>query len=73
MSDERYRMSFTTGGLYHRESVKLDAIYLDLRDWTFVRNRVIANNLLQTRTLSSLKRVCREVLSRLATLSFGGH
>jgi len=66
-------MSFTTGGLYHRESVKLDAIYLDLRDWTFVRNRVIANNLLQTRTLSSLKRVCREVLSRLATLSFGGH
>ena len=25
MSDERYRMSFTTGGLYHPESVKLDA------------------------------------------------
>jgi len=62
-------MSFTTGSLYHRESVKLAALYLELGDWNAVRDKVISNNLLQTRTLNTLKRVCREVISRLKTLS----
>jgi hypothetical protein len=69
MSSDRYSMSFTTGSLFHRESVKLAALYLDLGDWNSVRNKVIAENLLQTRTLNTLKRVCREVVSRLKTLS----
>jgi hypothetical protein len=64
-------MSFTTGSLFHRESVKLVALYLDLGDWNSVRDKVIAENLLQTRTLNTLKRVCREVISRLKTLSSG--
>ncbi len=71
MSDDRYTMSFTTGGLFHRESVKLAALYLDLGDWNSVRNKVIAENLLQSRTLNTLKRVCREVISRLKTLISG--
>lgn len=62
-------MAFTTGSLFHRESVKLAALYLDLGDWDAVRDRVITENLLQTRTLNTLKRVCREVISRLRTLS----
>lgn len=62
-------MSFTTGGLFHRESVELAALYLDIGDWNSVRDKVVAENLLQTRTLSTLKRVCREVISRLRTLS----
>lgn len=62
-------MSFTTGGLFHRESVNLAALYLDLGDWNSVRDKVVAENLLQTRTLNTLKRVCREVVSRLRTLS----
>ena len=62
-------MSFTTGSLFHRESVKLVALYLELGDWNAVRDKVISNNLLQTRTLNTLKRVCREVISRLKTLS----
>ena len=62
-------MSFTTGSLFHRESVKLAALYLELGDWNTVRDKVISNNLLQTRTLNTLKRVCREVISRLKTLS----
>lgn len=61
-------MSFTTGSLFHRESVKLTALYLDLGDWNSVRDKVIAENLLQTRTLNTLKRFCREVISRLKTL-----
>lgn len=69
MTNERYSMSFTTGGLFHPESIKLAALYLELGDWRSVRGRVIAENLLQTRTLSTLKRVCSEVVSRLRTLS----
>jgi len=64
-------MSFTTGSLFHRESVKLAALYLDLGDWNSVRDKVIAENLLQSRTLNTLKRVCREIVSRLKTLSSG--
>lgn len=71
MSNDRYSMSFTTGTLFHRESVKLAALYLDLGDWRSVRDKVIAENLLQTRTRNTLKRVCREVVSRLRTLTQG--
>jgi len=71
MSNDRYSMSFTTGSLFHRESVKLAALYLELGDWNSVRGRVIAENLLQTRTMNTLKRVCQEVISRLKTLSSG--
>jgi hypothetical protein len=68
MSNDRYSMSFTTGSLFHRESVKLAELYLDLGDWNAVRDKVIAKNLLQTRTLNTLKRVCSEIVSRLRTL-----
>ncbi len=64
-------MSFTTGSLFHRESVELAALYLDPGDWNSVRDKVIAENLLQTRTLNTLKRVCYEIISRLGTLSPG--
>jgi len=69
MNNDRYSMSFTTGGLFHRESVKLAALYFNLDDWNSVRDKVVAENLLQTRTLSTLQRVCREIVSRLRTLS----
>lgn len=69
MSKDRYSMSFTAGSLCHHESVKLAALYLDLGDWNSVRDKVSAENLLQTRTLNTLKRVCREVIARLRTLS----
>jgi signal transduction histidine kinase len=45
--------------------------YLDLGDWNSVRDKVIAGNLLQARTLNTLKRLCREVISRLRTLGLG--
>lgn len=72
MSEKRYSLSFTTGSLFHRESVELAALYLELSDWTKVRETVITGNLLQTRTLNTLKRVCREIISRLKTLSHSG-
>lgn len=71
MNNDRYSMSFTTGSLFHRESVELAALYLELGDWSSVRDKVVAENLLQTRTLNTLKRVCREIISRIRTLSLG--
>jgi len=44
-------------------------MYLDLGNWNAVRDKVITNNLLQTRTLNTLQRVCREVISRLRIMS----
>ncbi|CAM4050229.1 DUF1819 family protein [Aeromonas bestiarum] len=69
MSNDRYSMSFTTGCLFHRESIELAAMYLDLGNWNAVRDKVITENLLQTRTLNTLQRICREVISRLRLLS----
>ncbi len=66
---DRYSMSFSTGTLLHRESVNLAALYLDLGDWTAVRQQAIEENLLQSRTLNTLRRVFQEVASRLKTLT----
>lgn len=68
MKDERYIMSLTTGGLFLRESVKLATLFLEQGDWNTLRDKVISENLLQTRTVSTSKRFCREIISRLKTL-----
>lgn len=69
MSNDRYIMSFSTGGLFHLESVKLAALYLELGDWDLAKGKVLSDNLLQARTLSTLNRNCREIISRLKALS----
>lgn len=69
MIHNRYTMAFTTGGLFCRESVRLAELFLDRSDWNAVRDQVIAENLLQARTVKTLKHICREVLLRLKTLS----
>lgn len=71
MSNDRYSMSFTTGSLFYRESVNMAKLYLDLGDWGSVRDKVIAENLLQARAINSLKRVCNEIVSRLKTMNLG--
>ena len=62
-------MSFTTGGLFHRESVKVASLYLEFGDWDVTRENIINQNVLQARALNTSKRVCREVISRLKSLS----
>ena len=64
-------MSFTTGGLFRGESVKLATLFLELNDWKAVRERVLSDNLLQARTLNTSKRVCNEIVSRLKKLDPG--
>jgi hypothetical protein len=68
-SNTRYRISFTSGSLYHRESVLLAGLFHELGDWESVRVEGVKRNLLQTRTESTAKRVCRETVARLKTLS----
>ena len=69
MNNDRYSMSFTTGGLFHRESLKLSELYREIGEWNTVRDKVISENLLQARTLNTSKRICREIISRLKNLS----
>ena len=64
-----YVMSFSTGGLFRRESLEAASLFLQSGSWDAVRKEIMAKNLLQARTLSTLQRECREVLSRLRLLN----
>lgn len=68
MSIAQYKMSFSTGGLNLAESIILSSMYLELNDWELVKEKAVVENILQARTISSLKRVCRELISRLKSL-----
>jgi len=63
--DDRYALSFTSGGLLVREADLIASEYLQLGDWAIVRQRVIERNLLQARTTSSTARLARETIQRL--------
>jgi hypothetical protein len=65
---ERYKLSFTVGGLYLKGAPVAANLYLDLRDWVAVRAALDAENLLQARTTSSAKRWGRELVQRLEEL-----
>jgi len=62
-------MSFTAGTLLYHESVKLAELYRDLNDWPAVKEKALDENLLQARTRSAAKRICRETISRLKLLT----
>ena len=62
-------MSFTAGALLQPESVTIAKLYLELGDWDLVKDKVIAENLLQSRALSTLKRLSHEIIARLSTLN----
>jgi len=69
LNSNEYIMSFTTGGLFHRESVKIAALFLQLGDWDAVRAEAQRHNLLQARAESTAQRVNRELCFRLSVLS----
>jgi hypothetical protein len=64
-----YRMSFTTGGLFHQESLRLAELHRQLGDWDATWAKAMETNLLQSRTQSTLRRTSRELILRLLTLS----
>ena len=65
----RYALSFTSGALLMREAAIAAPLYLRERDWSKVRGAIEQDNLLQTRTVSSGRRLSREVAQRLEVLS----
>lgn len=69
MNKVKYRMSFTTGGLFLHESVKLAHIYQAIHDWELVKQKTLAENILQTRTVKSAQRIVYEIIKRLRHLS----
>lgn len=68
-ASERYKLSFSVGGLYLQGAPVAARLYLDLRDWTAVRAALDADNLLQARTESSARRWGRELVQRLEELT----
>ncbi|PJI93571.1 DUF1819 family protein [Luteimicrobium subarcticum] len=66
---QRYRLSFSTGGLFLLGGPVAARLFLDLHDWAAVRGALNAGNLLQARTVSSATRWSRELVQRLEELS----
>ncbi len=67
-TSDRYRLSFTTGGLFLQEAPLIATRYLALRDWAQTREQVRAENLLQVRTAATATRVSQELIARLELL-----
>lgn len=65
---ERYRLSFTTGGLFLQEALLVVERYLALRDWKQTREQVRGENLLQVRTAAAATRISKELIARLELL-----
>ncbi len=65
----KYRLSFGTGNAYLNESNLILKKYLENKNWRETEKYSIENNILQTNTLSSEKRIFREISLRLRSLS----
>ncbi len=64
---ERYRLSFTFGGLLGHETRVIAKEYLKDRDWTSAKSRILKQNLLQKTRLSSSRRYFGEIRDRLSS------
>jgi len=65
---ERYRLSFTTGGLFLRESEDAARRFLQVGSWVLARAELRSENALQVRTATAALRISKEVVARLETL-----
>lgn len=69
MNEKKYKVSFTTGGLYFQEAIKIASLYLQCQDWAAVTEKAKKENFLQARTGNSIVRTSREVIQRVQTLT----
>jgi hypothetical protein len=68
-AEPNYKISFTTGSLFYREARKTVELFFELNDWSLVKSTILSQNLLKTRTQSSLIRTTRELIQRLKVLT----
>lgn len=66
---EKYRLSFGTGGLYVTESTQLIQSFEELGHWSEVIEAGVERNLLQFKSSGSTLRAVREICTRLKSLS----
>jgi hypothetical protein len=69
VNQEKYSMSFTTGGLFIRESINFAKMYQTYQDWELTKNTALSENILQARTVKSAQRIAYEIVKRLRHLS----
>lgn len=69
IDNQKYNMSFTGGALLQSETAIITKLYLELNDWDEVKEKVVSENMLQSRALSTLKRLTYEIISRIRTLN----
>jgi len=69
MKNSQYKLSFIGADLAINGSIKIAEAYLQLKDWSEVKDKVFAENLLQARTQSSAQRFFRELAPRLRQLT----
>jgi hypothetical protein len=62
-------MSFTTGGLFYSESLLLLDTYMKVSNWDDTYQIALDQNILQSRVVSTAKRVLREIIERLSRLN----
>ena len=65
----KYRLSFGIGNAYINESNLILKKYLEDKDWKETEKYSIENNILQTNTISSAKRIFREISLRVKSLN----
>lgn len=65
----RYRLSFSTGGLFVAESVRAAELYVSGHNWDDTQALLVDRQIVSFKTLSSGRRVAREITTRLKSLS----
>lgn len=68
-TQKKYNLSFIAANLSLSSSIIVAEVYWETRNWKDVRERVFAENLIQARTQSSLKRSYSEISTRLQALT----
>ena len=66
---ERYKLSFSVGGLFMQGARTAAGLYQDRQDWSAVRSALDSGNLLQARTASTAKRWSYEIVQRMEELT----
>ena len=69
MANSKYSLSFTTGAALLPETIAIAHLVVELGDWADVKKVVLAQNTLQARTESTLKKLYGEISRRLKNLN----
>jgi hypothetical protein len=69
LETEKYRLSFTIGGLFVNESTTIAQLHVELGDWEKVLQKALDDRVFMLPKTASNRRTAREVVSRLRFLT----